>query len=177
MLKYYYSKVYKLSVIEENMDTRKILKILLYVILSFVLIAILIYLSLDSNFAKANNKNDRASDAGYKMKVKYYKEVYNSTKFKRNVSNENILSLGHFTVNVNNNKLILKVSIETEEDTIDKIMNTQSVIRNDVIDSVTNLKSLNINQGNISKAIKNALNNRLRRDVIKEVYFEEFIIQ
>ena len=93
MLKYYYSKVYKLSVIEENMDTRKILKILLYVILSFLLIAILIYLSLDSNFARANNKNDKTSDAGYKMKMKYYKEVYNSTKFKRNVSNENILSL------------------------------------------------------------------------------------
>ena len=163
------------------MDIRKILKNLIFVVLAILMILTLIHFSLESDFAKVNSKGPATSDAGYKMKTKYYKELYYSTKFKRNANNENILSLGYFTVNINNNakynKLMIKVTIETEKDTIDSIMGSQSVIRNDVIDSVINLKSSSINPKNVSTEIKNNLNDRLKGNVVKDVYFEEFIIQ
>ena len=163
------------------MDIRKILKNLIIVVVSILAILILIHFSLESDFAKVNSQNQKVSDAGYKMKTKYYKELYHPTKFKKDSNNENILSLGSFTININNdtkyNKLMISVSIETEEDTIDSIMGSQAVIRDDVIDSVINLKSSNINPESVSIGIKNNLNNRLKGNVVKNVYLEEFIIQ
>ncbi len=176
--------LYKLGTIsdmEKNMNIKKILKNLFYVLLSILAIIVLVHFSLESDFAKVNSDNKKVSDAGYKIKTKYYKELYYSTKFKRNTNNENILSLGYFTVNINNkaknNKLMIKVTVEIEEGVIDSIMSNQSVIRNDVIDSVINLKSSSVNPENVSTAIQNNLNKRLRSNVVKDVYFEEFIIQ
>ena len=160
------------------MNIRKILISLIFIVLFILVVSILIKFSLESDFAKINSKNLHGGDAGYKMKTKYYKELYYSTEFKRDASNENMLSLGNFTVNIHDHKkLIMKVSIETEKDTIDTIMARQSVIRNDVIDSIINLKVKGINQESASIAIKNNLNKRLEGDVVKNVYFEKFLIQ
>lgn len=163
------------------MNLRKILISLMFILSSALLIMILIKLSLESDFAKVNTKELHGSDAGYKMKTKYYKELYYSTGFTRNPNNENMVSLGNFTVNINDNmmhnKLIIKVSIEADEDAIDDIMGRQSVIRNDVIDSILDIKSSGINQERLSIEIKNNLNKRLKGDVVKNVYFEKFIVQ
>lgn len=163
------------------MDIRKMVKNLFFVVLSILIILILVHFSLESDFAKVNAKKSNGGDAGYKMKTKYYKELYYSTKFKRNTDNENVLSLGYFTVNINNNtkynKLMIKVSIEIQKNAIDSIMDSQAVIRNDVIDSVINLNSSSINPKNVSTEIQNNLNKRLKGNVVKDVYFEEFIIQ
>ena len=154
---------------------------LLFAVLAIFIIMILIHFSLQSDFAKVNVKKNEGVDAGYKMKSKYYKEFYYPTKFKRDTRNENILSLGSFTININNNvknnKLMIKVSVETEEDVIDSFMGSQSVIRDDVINSVINLSSSKINPANVSTAIQNNLNKRLKGNVVKGVYLEEFIIQ
>lgn len=163
------------------MDIRKILITLIFIV-SFILAGlILMKLALQSEFSKINSKTFHGSDAGYKMKTKYYKELYYSTQFSRNPRNKNIVSLGNFTVNVNNsknhNKLIMKVAIETEEDSIDDIMSRQSVIRNDVIDSIMNLRYSGINQESLSREIKTNLNKRLNGEVVKNVYFEKFLIQ
>ncbi|WP_345993367.1 flagellar basal body-associated FliL family protein [Sulfurimonas sp. HSL-1716] len=164
-----------------NMDIKKIFTSLIFVLSVIFIILMVIKVALKSDFANVSNRNGQGSDAGYKMKTKFYKEFYYSTNFKRNPSNDNMLSLGNFTVNINSNreqnKLIMKVSIETKEGVIDDIMDRQSVIRNDVIDSVMNLRSSTINQENVSTAIKENLNKRLKGDVIKNVYFERFIIQ
>jgi|GEM_PF-5504412 len=160
------------------MDIKKILLTLIYVVLALILITVLVYLSLQSNFAKVKSIED---SKGYERKANFYKELYHSKNFKRDESNDNLLSLGEFTVNINKdinyNKLLMKVSIETQEDTIDLIMDSQSVIRNDVIDSIMNLGSAAVTPVNVSKEIKNTLNQRLKKDAIKEVYLEEFIIQ
>jgi len=162
------------------MHIREVLKNLIFIILSILAILILAHFSLESDFAKVNQKNGKGSDAGYRMKTKYYKEFYYSTKFKENINNENILSLGYFTVNINNtkhNKLIIKVSIKTKKEAIDSIMDNQSVIRNDVINSVVNIDSSNINPKRVSAEIKKGLNNRLKNETVEDVYFEEFIVQ
>lgn len=163
------------------MNLRKILISLMFILSFALLVMILIKLSLESDFAKVSTKKLHGSDAGYKMKTKYYEELYYSTGFKRNPSNENMVSLGNFTVNVNDNlihnKLLIKVSIEADEDVIDDIMDRQSVIRNDVIDSIMNLKPAGITQERLSIEIKKNLNNRLKGDVVKNVYFEKFIVQ
>ena len=160
------------------MNIRKILARSILIVLFSSAVLILFELALESDFAKVNSKNAQCSAAGYKMKTKFYEELYYSTEFKRDLNNDNMLSLGNFIVNTNNQrKLIMKVTIETEEDTIDTIMDRQSVIRNDVIDSILNLKSSCINQDRASREIKKNLNQRLKADVVKNVYFEKFIIQ
>ncbi|MBU0632973.1 flagellar basal body-associated FliL family protein [bacterium] len=164
------------------MNLRKTLLSLIF-ILSFILVAlILVKFALESDFAKLNSKNFHGNDSGYKMKTKYYKELYYATGFKRSTKNNNIVSLGYFNININDNmrhnKLIIEVAIETGEDTIDTIMDRQSVIRNDVIDSVLNIKSSGgITQENVSREIKKKLNKRLNANVVKNVYFEKFIVQ
>ena len=162
------------------MKIREILNAFVITVLTILTILILIHFSLESDFAKVNQKNGKGSDAGYKMKTKYYKEFYYSTKFKKNENNENVLSLGYFTVNINNtkhNKLIIKVSIKTKKEAIDGLIDNQSVIRSDVINSVINIDSSNINPKRVSAEIKKGLNNRLKNETIQEVYFEEFIVQ
>ncbi len=163
------------------MNFRKILIGLIFILSFSLIVVILIKLSLESDFAKVSTKSFHGDDSGYKMKTKYYKELYYSTGFKRNLSNENMVSLGHFTVNINDNmrhsKLLIKVSIEADDDAIDEIMKRQSVIRNDVIDSIFDMKSSGINQERLSIEIKKNLNKRLEGDVVKNVYFEKFIVQ
>ncbi|MEA3229129.1 MAG: flagellar basal body-associated FliL family protein, partial [Campylobacterota bacterium] len=91
-----------------------------------------------------------------------------------------ILSLGYFTVNIDsvkNNKLMTKVTVEMQEDVIDMVMSNQAVIRDDVINSISNLESSDVNPTNISRYIKNSLNTRMQKDVVKGVYLEEFVIQ
>lgn len=163
------------------MNLRKILISLMFILSFALLVIVLIKLSLESDFAKVSTKKLHGDDSGYKMKTKYYKEFYYSTGFKRNPSNENMVSLGHFTVNINDNmrhsKLLVKVSIEAEDDAIDEIMKRQSVIRNDVIDSILDIKSSGVDQERLSIEIKKNLNKRLKGDVVKNVYFEKFIVQ
>ena len=161
------------------MDIRTILKTLVFIILTILVIILLVYFSLQSDFAKVNSKQGSGgSDAGYKMKTKYYKELYYSTQCKRDSDNKNLLSLGHFTINlVNDRKLVIKASIKTDEETIDIIMDNQAVIRNDVINSVVNLKSSNVTPKKISSEIQKYLNNRFKDDTVKDVYLEEFLIQ
>ena len=162
------------------MHMKKILKTLLIVILAVLFTVLLIYLSLQSDFAKVNSKKSGGSADAYKVKTKYSKDFHYPTKFQRSSDNDDIVSLGYFNLNVNNGTqrtLMMKVSVETEEGAIEKIMNTQSVIRNDVIDSVMHLKSSKVNPSNVANAIQDQLNKRLKKETIKEVYFEEFIIQ
>ena len=162
------------------MHTREVLKSLIFITLSILAILILVHFSLESDFAKVNQKIAKGSDAGYRMKTKYYKEFYYPTKFKKNADNENILSLGYFTLNINNTKhkiLIIKVSIKTKKEAIGNIMNNQSVIRNDVINSVVNIDPSNINPKRVSAKIKKGLNSRFKNETVEDVYFEEFIVQ
>ena len=144
-------------------------------ILGLMAIGILIYLAMQSNFAQHYKK---AGDAeSYKIKSKYAKELYYSKKFKRSKNSDEILSLGDFTVNIDQSKLIMKVSVDADEDTIESFMKNQSVVRDDVINSVIKLRGKKVDQDSVSDAIKSSLNSRFRRDKVRDVYFETFLKQ
>ena len=151
------------------------IKRFIILILFILTVALLSYFAMQSDFAQISKKVDAARS--YKMKTKYAKELVYSTKFRKNSSNDSILSLGDFTINLKSRKLIMKVSIESDEDTIDTIMEYQSVIRNDVINSATNTKNSAISQAKLAQNIKEKLNSRLKENAVKEVYFEKFLLQ
>lgn len=158
----------------------KRIKEVVFIVLAILVVLILIKFSLESDFAKLNDVDIEGSDAGNQMKAQYYKELHHSSKFKKSAKNDNILSLGYFTVNIDsvkNNKLMTKVTVEMQEDVIDMVMSNQAVIRDDVINSISNLESSDVNPTNISRYIKNSLNTRMQKDVVKGVYLEEFVIQ
>ena len=143
-------------------------------ILFILMLGIIIYGALQSDFAQHYKKSD--ADV-YKMKNKAAKRLFYDTSFKRSSENDEILSLGDFTVNLASRKLITKISIATDEDTIEMFMENQSVIRNDVINSIISLKGRTTNQDTIAREIKNTLNSRFKKENIKDVYFEKFLIQ
>jgi len=162
------------------MRIKKILEKVFYTLLFIGVLLLSVHYSLKSDFA--NMKNTSAGkDGGITLRSEYAKESNYYTKFRKDINNENVLSLGNYTVNVNNEmkttKLIMKVSIDTNEDTIDQIMENQSVVRSDVINSVRNLSASNINQESLSKEIKNNLNKRFKKNDINDVYFEKFLTQ
>lgn len=162
------------------MNLREILKTIIYLVFALLVIFILIYFAFQSEFASISSKNSGSDDSGYKMKTKYYKEFYYPTKFKKDKNNENILSLGRFAINMRDSKhskLIIKVTVKTQKKEIDEMMNNQAVIRDDVINSLRNLRLSDTNQNYISTKIKNTLNNRFKNDKIEEVYIEEFLVQ
>ena len=143
-------------------------------ILIILMLGIVIYGALQSDFAQHYKKSD--ADV-YKMKNKAAKRLFYDTSFKRSNENDEILSLGDFTVNLTSRKLITKISVATDEDTIEMFMENQSVIRNDVINSIISIKGRAVNQDTISKEIKNSLNSRFQQEKIRDVYFEKFLIQ
>lgn len=161
------------------MTSRDILKTIIVIILALLMVLALVYYALQSDFAKLNQRSGGSAD-GYKMKTKFYKEYYYSTKFKTDINNKNVVSLGHFAINIkgtDNSKLIIKVVIKTKDGSVDSIMGNQSVIRNDVIDSVANIRASSINPQRVSEEIKKGLNYRFRGRAIEDVYFDEFIVQ
>lgn len=143
-------------------------------ILVILVLGIIIYGALQSDFAQHYQKSDAEI---YKTKSKYAKRLFYDTSFKRSSINDEILSLGDFTVNLASRKLITKISIATDEDTIEMFMENQSVIRNDVINSIISLKGRTVNQETISREIKNSLNSRFQEEKIRDVYFEKFLKQ
>ncbi len=143
-------------------------------ILIILAIGLIIFGALQSDFAQHYKKSDADT---YKMKSKAAKKLYYDTSFKQSSENDEILSLGDFTVNLTSRKLITKISVYTDEDTIEMFMENQSVIRNDVINSIISIKGRAVNQDSISREIKNSLNSRFQQEKIKDVYFEKFLIQ
>ena len=143
-------------------------------ILIILMLGIIIYGALQSDFAQHYKKSD--ADI-YKMKNKAAKRLFYDTSFKRSSENDEMLSLGDFTVNLRGRKLITKISVATDEDTIERCMENQSVIRNDVINSIASLKERAVNQETLSREIKNSLNSRFQQEKIRDVYFEKFLIQ
>ena len=143
-------------------------------ILAVLGLGLIIYGALQSDFAQHYKKSD--ADA-YKMKSRAAKKLFYDTSFKQSSENDEILSLGDFTVNLAGRKLITKISIATDEDTIEMFMENQSVIRNDVINSIISVKGRTANQDTISEEIQNSLNSRFEQDKIRDVYFEKFLIQ
>ena len=154
--------------------SKLILKRISMGILFILSIGIIIYGALQSDFAQHYQKSDAEI---YKMKSQYAKKLFYDTSFKRSEKNDEILSLGDFTVNLENHKLVTKISIATDEDTIDMFIDNQSVIRNDVINSIMSLKGRAVNQESISREVKKSLNSRFERDNVRDVYFEKFLIQ
>jgi len=151
----------------------KILKTILILLLSALAMVIVGYFAMQSDFAKHTKSSD--GDI-YKMKNRVAKERFYSTKLEINKNNNEIVSLGDFTVNLNDRKLIMKISVSTDRDTIDDFLNNQSVIRDDVINTIMRLNGKKISQPRISQAIKDTLNSRYRSENVKDVYFEKFIV-
>ncbi len=156
------------------------LKKIAYSVLGVIVASFLIYKSLNSDFAKAHEsfvpEDTEAKRKSNKVKSKNSNERFYTTKFKKNEANTNIISLGDFTINIDDDKkLIMKVSVEANEDMIDEIANYQAVIRNDVVQSVNSAS--NFEQGYLSRKIIQDINRRFEKGRVDRLYFENFIIQ
>ena len=150
---------------------------------SVIGVSLAIYFSLTSPFAKAHENyvpidysDVRNAHKSQKTKSKNANEKFYTKNLKQDKYNESVLSLGDFTINIEDNKkLIMKVSVKSDSKSIEAMLNHQAVVRNIVIKSVTN--SRRFDQHTLSKKIISDINRALPHESIEEIYFEKFLVQ
>jgi len=110
-----------------------------------------------------------------------------SGKTNRNFSVEssenNIYNIGYYEVNLDSNQLlIIDLSIQSEKDDYEKIRENKIFIQNAVLDAFSDYSSNGsaitpLGKNMIKKHIKDNINKSHSGTVIKQVYFNKFIVQ
>ncbi len=156
-------------------------KNIIYIILTIIIVITLaIYGYMTSEFSKIKKYDNNIRDD---IKSKIAKQRHYSTEAK--IINDGILHLGHFEINIaNNKKLIANISIKynipksiwKNSKAKKEMLKNGPVIRNIVIETILNKTSYEIISYRVKNKIINNINPYLTNTKIEAIYFNEFIV-
>lgn len=173
----------------------KVIKITTIIISIIIVVLVLAYGVSKSDFnnlKKYDEKDDSISQirdnmlAPSKEKIAISKERYYTTTVK--IKKGNMANLGDFTMNISGNrKLTTNISLKFKEkkgyswlsgDSIeDEILDKAAVLRNVVINVISNNENARVTNKKMKEEIVKSLNKYLTDGEIEEIYYNSFIIQ
>ncbi len=158
----------------------KIKNIFIAILILALLIALMIYAFLTSDFSNIK-KVSGGMDSDLKAKIA--KRKYYSTDVE--IKDDGVVDLGDFEINIGNGqKLITNISAKynkPDEWSIssgidDEIKSKSGLIRHSVIDAIMNQKESDVRSYKVKKAIVENINKNLSTTTVEDVYFNRLII-
>jgi flagellar FliL protein len=173
----------------------KVIKIFTIVTITIIVVLLLAYGVSQSNFNNLKKYDEKDNDLNSvraqmltpsKEKIAIAEERFYTTNVK--IKKGDMASLGDFTMNISGNrKLTTNISLKFKEkkginwfggDSVeDEILDKGVVLRNAVINVISNNENARITNKKMKKEIVNSLNQYLSDGEIEEIYYNNFIIQ
>lgn len=157
-------------------------KSIIYFILTTIAVgALAVYGYMTSDFSKIKKYDNNNIRDDFKSKIA--QERHYSTDVK--IKNDGMLHLGHFEINISNNKkLIANISLKytipsdiwKNSKAKKEMLNNGPVIRNIIIETILNKKFNDILNDRIKDEIINNINPYLTNTKIEAIYFNKFIV-
>jgi len=166
---------------------KKAFRIFIYTILTLIILALLAYGVSKSDFTnikKYDDGKDPNSATGFKTRAAQKRQYSREVK----IESDNSANLGDFTISVSNRKkLIANISLTFKENNkydwlLGKSVNGEivdkgDILRNSVIQTMSNSGYSNPNNENMKNRLKDNINKHLSNGQVEEVYFNRFILQ
>ena len=155
--------------------TKGLNKTILALVLLIVLVSILLLI-----FSVSSGKKSPVSYKSHGINNFFDKSHRN---FSVESSQDNIYNIGDYNVNLDRSRLlILNISIKSTQESFDTVTDYNILIQNAVLEAFADYSSLRMattNKGKekIKKDIMTNINQSLPEPIIKEIYFNKFIIQ
>jgi len=173
------------------MDRKKLINIIVTVIIVLVILLVGAYGVMTSDFSKIKKYDEpdstrtvRSNTPISKERKALAKQRYYTTKVQS--TGDGIMSLGDFTMNLSNDRILTtNISLKYKDNddswlssgkTKKEMLQKSVVLRNSVIDAMYTSEA-RTNNKRIKEAIRKDLNKHLSNGEVQEVYFNKFIIQ
>ncbi|MEA1891815.1 MAG: flagellar basal body-associated FliL family protein [Campylobacterota bacterium] len=166
--------------------SRKIIKILIYIVISLIVILLLAYGVSESDFNNLKKYDQKDSIRTTLQKSSQKKERTYTTEVE--IQGAGMASLGDFTLSISNNRQVhanisLKYEDKKERSWIgtssieQEIIDKGNVLRGSVIRTIANSNNANISNNAMKKRLIKNLNNNLSDAKIENIYFNKFVIE
>ena len=173
------------------MDKKKLINIIITIIVFLLIILVGAYGVITSDFSKIkkydepdSSRTKRSNAPISKEKKALAKQRYYTTKVES--TGEGMMSLGDFTMNLSNNRILttnISLKYRDKDDswlssgkTKKEMLQKSVVLRNSVINAMYSSEARSNNE-KIKEAIREDLNRHLSNGEVEEIYFNKFIIQ
>ena len=146
-----------------------------------ILVALIIIVSIALLLFSASS--GKKSSAVYKTHGSNKLSGQSHRRFSIESNPDNIYNIGDYTVNLDRRRmLILNISLKCTEESFETFTDYNILVQNAVLEAFSDYNSLRLattskGKDKIKKDILNNINSSLHEPIVKEIYFNKFIIQ
>jgi len=150
-------------------------KTILILVLLIILVSILLLI-----FSASSGKK---SSTVYKTHGSNKLSAQSHRRFSIESNQDNIYNIGDYTVNLDRNRmLILNISVKCTQESFETFTDYNILVQNAVLEAFSDYSTLRLatttkGKERIKKDILNNINNSLHEPIVKQIYFNKFIIQ